>query len=300
MPALILVDVSNQAYKASAAFPHLRSDSGVFTGGIYGFITALCKVIREVDGARVILCEDAKPYIRQYEASGYKGDRGGLSEELFDCAEITKRQIRSFGDAMSIPSWRLPGYESDDLIAYAALTYGSKFDSVVAMSNDSDLCQLFALPHFSLHRGKKGRYGREDFQKEYGDISTDDLLTLLAMTGTHNAVRGVKGVGLITAKKILSSPSSWRAFREKHGELIDRNLELIRLPHPQFQPTPELVLPTHHYRDRALLSYCSPYSITVTQAMQNDLEKLNREIAETESGAPRVAPRNKRHQLLAG
>lgn len=274
--ALLLGDLSNLAYRYSAAFSGL-SHGGAFTGGLYGFLASIAKLINEQQVLRVGLCKDSPPYLRHAALPSYKGDRASDPKLVANVA-VAKEQIEEFCKIMRIPIFSLPGYEADDWIALLASRSAEWYTHIIAWSNDSDLYQLFALRNFALYAGKKGLYTREHFEKEYGDLSMAELRLMLAMVGTHNAVEGIRGVGMVTALRTVRDPVKLRAMRAKYGDLIDRNLELIELPHPSIWSNADAIqqrITTPIFNVREVVRFYAKYGITLTKTMSSAWERIS-------------------------
>ena len=271
---LICVDLSNAAYKAAAAHSGLSS-AGTFTGGLYGFLWAMQKAISAVHATDVVICEDCKPYLRSQLYPAYKELRRTTRDpELYERAQETIGLIKKFIDVVGWPLWAVQGFESDDLISHAAIKYRNRYKHVIAMSNDSDLYQLFKYPGFAIWRGKKGLYTRPKYEKEWAGLPLEHLPTALALMGTHNEVEGVRGIGIVTAIGIVSHPFKLRQAIEQHAEVVERNLELIHLPHKDLPK--DLAIPdyTNHFVERHLLRFCGRYDINITREMCIAFERI--------------------------
>ena len=270
---LLCVDLSNAAYKAAAVHPTLSSD-GVFTGGLYGFMMAIAKAIGETGATAVVLCTDSKPYHRSQLYPEYKLLRADTKDkELAERVTLTITQIRELVKVTGWPIWSVPGFESDDLIAHAVSHYRHRYKEIIAMSNDSDLYQLFKWPHFSLYKGKKGIYDHLDYDKEWG-LPAHELYLALAMIGTHNEVEGIKGIGPATAKKYLRDGAAYTELRKKHREVLERNEALIRLPHSDFPVDAQVPFIEHSYDERALQRFCARYEIQLQRWQSENFESL--------------------------
>lgn len=271
---LLCVDLSNAAYKAAAT--HLSLSSGrMFTGGLYGFMMAIAAAIRDTGATSIVLCTDSKPYRRSLLYPEYKRLRENTKDhDLADKVKETIRLIREFSKITGWPVWSVPGFESDDLIAHATIRYRNRYNNIVAMSNDSDLYQLFEFENFSLYKGKKGIFTHLDYYKEWGTVPPHELYLALAMIGTHNEVEGIKGIGPATAKKYLNDGVAYETLRMKHRKVLERNEELIRLPHPAFDTKLRIPLHTDVYSERAVMRFCAKYDIQFQRWMGEAFEKL--------------------------
>lgn len=264
MTRILAVDLSNQIYKAAATNATLASGS-VYTGGLYGFIVALQKAIRVCDATAIVLCRDSKPYKRSLLYPEYKLLRADRKDpELVARVKASEPLIYDLASILNWPIYAADGFESDDLIAHVVGTYRNRAKAVIAMSNDSDLHQLFKYKVFSVYKGKHGLYTRTDFDAEWG-VAPEDVPAMLALTGTHNEVEGIPQVGPVTARKAVLDAAVLRAYREQHARVIDRNLELIRLPHADFPKDFPVPMPGA-FNERAFLRFCARYDINIHQS----------------------------------
>lgn len=271
---LLCVDLSNQAYRASAAFSSLTSE-GRFTGGLYGFLGAISKATKATGATEIVICEDRKPYLRSETYPQYKLLRKDTKDpDLYENAQYSIGLIKELLEVTGWPLWSLAGFESDDLVAHAVTKYRHRYHRIIGMSNDSDLFQLFQYEAFQAYRGKKGLYTRQDYDKEWLGLPPDLFCTALAFTGTHNEVEGVRGIGPVTALDIVSHPFKLRAAREKHFDIVERNLKLIQLPHAKLPQTTRLPSPTRPYRERDLLRFCGRFDISLTMEMCYSFSQL--------------------------
>jgi 5'-3' exonuclease len=165
------------------------------------------------------------------------------------------------------PVWEHAGFESDDLIGHSLTQHRGRYESIVAMSNDSDLFQLFKYRQFSVYKGSAGLYTREDFDEEFEMLDPDTVPTFLALTGTHNEIEGIAGVGPKRARKIVEDTRLLRTVRSEHGDLIDRNIELITLPHGKFDKSIGIPkLGVQSFQERNFIRFCAMYNISVVQS----------------------------------
>lgn len=273
-PVLLAVDLSYQTYRAAAAHPMLTCDD-VFTGGLYGFLSTLGKMVRETEATRVVFCRDTKPYKRSAMYPQYKQLRKkSADDELLKRFTSSLELVTATIEALGHEPWAIPGFESDDLIAHAAIKYRHRFDRIYAGSNDSDLYQLLYLDNFAI-------YG-----KDIADVMTGERLLktqgltpeqhalMTAMTGTHNDVEGIPMVGPVTAKKAIADPALMRHYRSKWADVIDRNRTLIKLPHAEFPREARLPQGRPGFNARKLYSSLGRYDIDCTAAMLSAFEQI--------------------------
>lgn len=271
---LLLIDLSNAVYKACAVNPTLSSSDGEFTGGLYGFIAAMAKAIAATEATHVCICEDRKPYRRSQLYPEYKLIRVVTKDKaLTTKVTTTVEQVRKLCAVTGWPIWAVDEFEADDLIAHATIHYRHRFKKIIAMSGDSDLYQLFNWKHFEMFKGKQGVYNYEDFLKEWRGLSPSKLVMALALTGTHNDVEGIDGVGPVTAIHAMNNPEHLDTLVKLHADMFARNMELIVLPHKDFPRAEQMPL-KGIYDERALQRFCSRYDIQLQRWQAENFERL--------------------------
>lgn len=272
---LLAVDLSYQCYRASAAHPMLTSRR-VFTGGLYGFLTTLGKMVRETKATEVAVCADRKPYLRSVIYPQYKQIRkASADEELLKMFKQTTSLVDELLAVANIPVWGLTGFESDDLIGHVAIKYRHRYKMIYAGSNDSDLYQLLWIPNFAIYTKDITKLVTgASVMKEHG-LTPEQYALSTALTGTHNDIEGIEGVGPVTARKAILDPLKMRAIRAQHAGIIDRNRELIKLPHsdlPFHATIPPLLGPLDM---RAVYRWCGRLDIEVTAAIEQALKAIH-------------------------
>jgi len=284
--ALLLVDVSNTMYRASAAYADLTAPTGEFTGGLYGILAMVTNAILRVGARHVVFCKDSGPYLRSMQFPDYKKiGRDKKDPALEERVKVTKQHLPMMLAAMRVPVWELPGYEADDLFAVAAMTYRNRYERIVGMTNDSDVGQLYQYPNFHVYdsRAEKGEAPYKSLSDLVGVAMERSqatmLVDMLALSGTHNSVPGLDGIGPVRSLAIVSSPTKWAEHWAKHQTMIERNQSLIELPHPNLlrrlwaYPVPEAL---GKFDARALYRWSIPYGINPTSAMVEALQQVNR------------------------
>lgn len=271
---LLLIDVSYQSYRACAVHPLLKDSEDVFTGGLYGFWMNLAKAARETQATCIVACLDVKPYIRSRDYSEYKLLRAsGGNDELRKQHMLSMPMICASLQSVGIEPWGVPGFESDDLIGWAARRNKHRFANIYAMSNDSDLYQLFDdVPNFHVYNKDIGDLWNASKLKTTLGITGAEYALATALTGTHNDIAGIAKVGMVTAVKAIRDPGRMRDLRAKHGALIDRNIDLIKLPHAEL---PHLVMPINSpASSRSLYKSLGRYDIDVTASMMAAIDQI--------------------------
>ena len=172
--------------------------------------------------------------------------------------------------------WAEPGFEADDLAAHAVRHSASRWRRIFAASNDSDLYQLLTVSNFAVFKDERGTAVDAAALRARFGMSPEEFMLASALQGTHNDIAGIAGVGEKTAAKIVRDPALLRRYRDSHGEVIDRNLALIKLPHPEFPRSARLPGRTGPFNSRSLYRWAGKYGIEVTASMVNAYEQVAR------------------------
>lgn len=271
---LLCVDLSYQVYRASAAHPMLSCDQ-VFTGGLYGFLVTLAKTIRETGATHIAFCQDRKPYLRSRVYPEYKQIRKKTADDdLLQRHKESMVLVLSFLRAFNFPVWGVDGFESDDIIGHCVAKYRHRFDRIIAASNDSDIFQWLWVPNFAMYTKDINNLMTEHRLWQALQVTAKEHPLMCALTGTHNDIAGIQGVGPKTALKAIRDPAVMRTFRADYGAMIDRNLALIKLPHPEFPRIASIPAYTGGFNQRELIRWLDRYDIDTTQSMVNAFEQL--------------------------
>jgi len=246
-----------------------------FTGGLYGFLTTLAKTIRETRANQIVICQDRKPYLRSATYPDYKQLRKkNADDELLLMYSQSMKLVLDAIEVIGLPLWGVDGFESDDLIGHCVAQRRSRYDCIYAASNDSDLFQLLGCDRFFIYRDSIAKLVTgASLMKDKG-LTPEQFMLATALQGTHNDIEGIPGVGEVRAAKAAKDPALLRPLREKWGPMIDRNLGLIKLPHPQFpwKETPPSL--SRSFSAQALYRFCGRYDIDVTKAMLDSFEQI--------------------------
>ena len=276
---LLLLDFSNLFFKAFYVHNKLEY-RGVKTGGLYGVIQQLTSLLIEFKPDRLGVCSDAKPYFRTMELGTYKSDRKRLDADDSVLIDINRNRAlcRQFFNLLGHPFMESRGLEADDLIAICAKNYYNHYDRMYVVSNDSDLYQLLDYDNLSIVTGvgKKRRiFTKREFSRDYSLRSASDWLMVTALTGGHNNLKGIRGVGEVTAIRMIIGKDKkhidrYERIKHDYGELIETNLRVSALPYYGIRGSRKMRLPAITvYRPAKMMSFFRKYGIGMTQSMQS-------------------------------
>lgn len=223
----------------------------------------------------MVICQDRKPYIRSQTYPQYKLLRKKNADDtLLTMFNESMPLVLDALDVLGLPVWGVDGFESDDLIGHCVVQHRSRYNRIYAGSNDSDLFQLLWCDRFFVYKDSIATVvSGASLLKNKGLLPAQFMLAT-ALQGTHNDIEGIPGVGEMRATAAVKDPAILRKYVDKHGDLINRNLELIQLPHPTFPWRTSVPQRTGRFNAQALYRFCGRYDIDVTKAMLDSFEQL--------------------------
>lgn len=241
-PLLCLVDGNNLVIRAHGAFAkqNLTTSSGHPTSGLFGSIMSHLHLVRMLQPTQMVWYFDrGGSDMRRELLSTYKGNRPRKDKK--DDLHKTFSAFEAFLSTMDVRYYSEEGVEADDLIAASITRFDPSVPKVI-VSADHDFHQLVSKdPKVSVLKLKQGKSPQEIYTpskvvEKYG-CEAKFLSQLWAITGdASDNIPGVKGVGPVTAKKILDK-YGWdfeRAITKDpklrdHRDIIERNYKLINL-----------------------------------------------------------------------
>lgn len=159
----------------------------------------------------VAVCCDAPPYWRKEIAPAYKANREAAPPMAVEQLARVIERLRADGLLL----WSSPGFEADDVIAWAAGEAVSAGHPVTIVSNDKDLHQLVG-PTVRCFAPMTEKTYDESAVKEKHGVYPAQMVDYLALVGdTSDNVPGVPGVGPKTAAALVE------AFRTLDGVLAE-------------------------------------------------------------------------------
>src|SRR5512140_1147531 len=152
---LYLLDGMALAYRAFFAFiaRPLINSKGINTSAIYGFTSALMKILDEDRPEHIAVVFDTpQPTFRHKLFAAYKATRQKMPEDMASQLDKLKDVVRAF----NTPTIELAGYEADDIMGTLARRAEREGVLTFLVTGDKDFMQLVS-PLVSLyHPGKAG------------------------------------------------------------------------------------------------------------------------------------------------
>ncbi|MCR5741716.1 MAG: hypothetical protein K6G38_04595 [Gammaproteobacteria bacterium] len=248
MKKFLIIDGNNvmfRAYFATAAMGNLMVNKNGFpTNMVYGFINIYNKVIQ--DGyTHVAVAFDKGSKTRRHKMyKDYKAGRAVTPKELIDQIPY----ILKYLDCMNVHYYMDEDYEADDIVASIANKYYDSFDQIDVLSNDNDLFQLIKPKEIQLYQKQKEQVKYDiDFLFKDKGITPIQIPDYKALIGDKSDnLKGVEGIGPVTAAKLLSEYKTLEGIYEHideikgktHDRLIqDKDTAFFTLEMAKLNPT---------------------------------------------------------------
>ncbi len=225
---LVLIDGNSLLHRAYHGYPRFTAPSGEVVGAVYGFTSMLLTALEKLSPTFVVIAWDVgKRTFRTEQYADYKAGRAETDQELIDQIDRTKQIV----EALNIPQFGVTNYEADDVIGTLA-TQAVKSDKkvqVIIVTGDRDALQLVEdervvvyMPAgggaFSKDRGVS-LFDETAVKVKYG-LTPKQIIDLKALMGdASDNIKGVPGVGQVTATKLLEQAGSIEEIYEKLEKL---------------------------------------------------------------------------------
>ena len=154
MKKLVLIDSNALVHRAFHALPPMNSSQGVMTNAVYGFMSILMRMIKDLRPDYIAATFDlAAPTFRHEEFAEYKAHREKAPDELYQQIPIVKEMLGQLG----IPVFEKAGFEADDLIGSLA-EISKKIDDLqtIIVTGDLDTLQLVEADRVVVFTLRKG------------------------------------------------------------------------------------------------------------------------------------------------
>lgn len=204
---LVLIDGHALAYRQFFALERtgMKTSTGHPVWAVYGFFKAIFDLLKKVNPDAIAVSFDTGRQTFRTEAySEYKANRQSMPDTLRQQMQL----IHDGVEALSIPIYKMKGFEADDVIgtiAHRACKLGHK---VLILTGDQDSFQLVEN-HCDIRvlipsKGELLEYDRDKIFEKMG-VWPEQIVDYKGLRGdTSDNIPGVKGIGEKTAVKLLS------------------------------------------------------------------------------------------------
>ena len=201
---LMLIDGNSLLYRAFFALPLLHTRDGIYTNGVYGFLTMLNRVLAEQQPTHVLVAFDKeRASFRNEVYADYKANRSAAPDELSGQFGL----LREVLEALNLDYIEMQGYEADDIIGTLSRMAEEAGIDTVILTGDRDSLQLVS-DKVTVLLTKKGiteieAYNPEKVKERWG-VEPEQLVEVKGLMGdSSDNIPGVSGIGEKTAVKLI-------------------------------------------------------------------------------------------------
>jgi DNA polymerase-1 len=201
---LMLIDGNSLLYRAFFALPLLHTREGIYTNGVYGFLTMVNRVLAEQQPTHVLVAFDKDRHTFRNEVyADYKANRPDTPDELSGQFAL----LRKILEALNLDYTEIEGYEADDIIGTLSRMAEEAGMETLILTGDRDSLQLVS-DKVTVLMTKKGITEMETYTpekvKERWGVSPEQLIDVKGLMGdSSDNIPGVPGVGEKTAVKLI-------------------------------------------------------------------------------------------------
>jgi DNA polymerase-1 len=203
---LLLLDGTALAYRSYFAFinSNLRNADGLSTGAIYGFATAIVRLLETNKPTHIAVAWDTHaPTFRHQMDDDYKANRPPQPDDLRQSIPYIKEMLKLF----KIHTLELDGFEADDIVGSLAESARGQNVDVFMVTPDKDFMQL-VHDNISMMKPLNNGEGfeiidRAGVEKFFG-VPPEKVVDVLTLIGdASDNIPGVAGVGKKTAPQLI-------------------------------------------------------------------------------------------------
>ncbi|HOL33179.1 MAG TPA: DNA polymerase I [Candidatus Syntrophosphaera thermopropionivorans] len=203
---LYLIDGTALLYRSYYAFVNnpLINSKGENTSAIYGVVNSFLHLLDSKKAENLLISFDRKaPTFRHELSEAYKANRPPMPDALLAQVEPVQEFFRIIG----LKEISIDGYEADDVLATLAERFKTDYD-IVFVTIDKDYAQLVDDKAVIYDPMKNITLDKEAIVKKYG-ILPEQFVDFLALAGDpSDNIPGVRGIGEVTAVKLLKQYSN--------------------------------------------------------------------------------------------
>lgn len=200
----LVVDGYALCYRAWHGYPKLTNDVGKSTQVVTGFFKMLLSRVPDLDDRKIIFCFDSPGGSFRNELDPtYKANRTKAEDSFYEQVDEVVQLCR-----MIAPTFRIDGYEADDLAGSFVQQYVKPEDDCVLLTVDGDWLQLLRPGVRVLQlktQGSPVTWTRELFFEKYSGLVPEQLIDMKALMGDgSDNIPGIKGVGWVATLNLLT------------------------------------------------------------------------------------------------
>ena len=220
---ITIIDTFGFLFRSFYALPPLKNAEGFPTGLLTGFTNFIASIEKEHNTDYIVFALDMKgPTFRNEIDPEYKAHRPAPPEELVMQLPIAIEWVKQMGFATVSQT----GYEADDMIASVAKLATNEGLNVRIVSHDKDLYQMIDDGKIVVVDAIKRKSIDEEACIEKYGIRPNQFTDYQSLLGdSADNVPGVKGIGKVTAEKLLKQFDTLKGIYENIDEVTPAGLQ---------------------------------------------------------------------------
>jgi len=212
-----IIDGFNLAYRSHFAFKNLTTASGLVSGGVYGFLTALRALRKRFSYCKFYIVWDNNASKKKEIFSEYKANRIPFRVDL------PIKDLKEALQYVNIIQAEVTGEEADDVMASLA---SHADDLCYIYTSDKDLLQMVVDGRIIVISPKRGdipekSYDEEAVKVKYG-VEPKDLACYFALRGDD--VDNIPGVPRVPSKVLASLCNKYKVIENMYDGLVSETL----------------------------------------------------------------------------
>lgn len=224
---ILIIDGHNLLFKMFYGIPaSIKNSEGKEIKGLVGFLGSIKKFIKEFNPRTVIVVFDSESSASSNKLldSEYKSNRldySNISED--ENPFLILPAIKKALNYLEIPNIEVTNSEADDYIA--SLTNNNLYEYII-VSTDTDFIQLINdNTYLYIPRGKKSiLYNKDKVYKKYNIYPNQYILYKSLIGDKSDNIKGIKGIGRVTAVKILKYQNIESYIKQNSSNKISKLL----------------------------------------------------------------------------
>lgn len=233
MKKILLIDGHNLLFRMFYGIPSsIKDKKGKEIKGVIGFIGSLKKLVKEFSPYSIYVVfdsETSKTTNLNYDTN-YKQNRKDFTnvpenENPFSQLPLIKQALQY----LKIPYCEVQNNEADDLIASIVKNKNKKDIEFIIVSTDTDFFQLINKQTLIyIPKGKNNiLYDTKVFKEKYNIMPSDYIFYKSLVGDKSDNIEGIKGIGKVTATKIINTLKTEKALDVKVIQTLETNKEKI-------------------------------------------------------------------------
>ena len=213
---IYVIDAFALIYQVFYAMPNFSAPNGQPVGAVHGFIRDMANLLEHCQPDYLVCAFDAPGDTFRHEMyDQYKATRDPMPDDLRSQVPIIRRLL----EAMAIPSFSIPGYEADDILATIARQAEERGCNCLLVTSDKDCRQLITDRVQMYNIRKDAVFDAKALMESWG-VRPEQVVDFQSLVGDSvDNIPGVPQIGPKTACELLEKYGTLEAVLD-HAEEV--------------------------------------------------------------------------------